>query len=241
MKWLKTFSIVTGSVLVITASVICATSESIQNRAQSPSSGQVSVDESVELQSRGNGIAELVTNQVHDGTYAAKLVIPDNYSFGDAARITVPLDGVVLRDITSLSFWCYIDTTTPINSDSSYWIPYLTFELDTDGKPGCDTWVIGGGGVVSQPSGVWFENTMENSWLYHVSSNFSNYASPFPLSNMGTLTQIKEGIGPDGKTRLGDCVVSKVRLAIGNWGPGGPLSPVICYVDCLMQNGELVF
>jgi hypothetical protein len=241
MKWLKILSITIGSILVITASIVCATSEQIPNRAQSSANSQASVEESVELQSRGNGIAELVTNQVHDGTYAAKLIIPDNYSFGDAARIAVHLDSIVLRDITSLSFWCYIDTATPINPDGSYWIPYLTFELDTDGKPGCDTWVIGGGGTVSQPSGVWFENTMENGWLYHVSSNFSNYTNPFPLSNMGTLTQIKEVIGPDGKTSLGDCVVTKVRLAIGNWGSGGPLSPVICYVDCLVQNGELVF
>ena len=241
MKWLKILSIAAGSVLVITASIICATSESIQNRARSSTDSQISVEESVELQSRGNGIAELVTNQVHDGTYAAKLVIPDDYNFGDAARIAISLDGVALRDITSLSFWCYIDTATPINPDGRYWIPYLTFELDTDGKSGCDTWVIGGGGTVSQPSGVWFENTMKSNWLYHVSSNFSNYTSPFPLSNMGTLAQIKEAIGPNGKTFLGDCVVSKVRLAIGNWGPGGPLSPVICYVDCLLQNGELVF
>ena len=82
---------------------------------------------------------------------------------------------------------------------------------------------------------------MESDWLFHVASNFSSYESPFPISNMGTLSEIKKAVGPDDKTTLGDCTVSKIRLAIGNWGPGGPLGPVICYVDHLICNGELLF
>jgi len=219
--------------------VSCATPNSAA--VPSPASKQIPAKESAELQARGNGKVELVTDPVHNGTYSARLAIPGNYNFGDAARIAVSLDDITLNDITSLSFWCYVDTETPVNPNSSYWVPYLTFELDTDGKPGCDTWVIGGRGSVPQNSGLWFENTMESDWLFHVSSVFDDYISPFPLSKMGTLTEIKAEMGPDGETSLGACTVSKVRLAIGNWGEGGPLGPVICYVDYLMYNGEVVF
>ena len=198
-------------------------------------------EESAELQPRGKGIVKLVTDPVHDGTYAAKLAIPEEYSFGEAARIAVPMDEMILNDITSLSYWCYIDEDTPINPDGNYWVPYITFEIDTDNEPGCDTWVIGGIGAIPQDSGVWFEITMENDWLFHVASNFSSYESPFPLSNMGTLSEINAAKGPDGKTTLGDSVVSKIRLAIGNWGPGGPLGQVICYVDNLICNSEIHF
>jgi len=172
-------------------------------------------EESAELQPRGKGTVDLVTDPVHDDTYSAKLAIPENYNMGDAARIAVPLDSITLSDITSLSYWCYVDADTPANAEG-YWVPYITFELDTDGAPGCDTWVIGGRGTVPQSSGTWFENTLESDWLFHVSSVFAEYTSPFPLSGMGTLAEIKAAVGPDVKTPLGDCVVSKVRLAIGN-------------------------
>jgi hypothetical protein len=201
---------------------------------------QILAKEYAELQARGNGTVELVKYPVYDGTYSAKLSIPKNYNFGDAARIALPLNDVTLNGINSLSFWSYIDTETPLNPDNKYWVPYITFELDTDGKPECDTWVIGGRGVVPQNSGIWFNNTMESDWLFHVSSIFPDYISPFPLNNMGSLAEIKTAASPDGKTVLGECIVSKVRLAIGNWGDGGPKGPVICYVDCLICNGELI-
>lgn len=172
-------------------------------------------EESAELQARGNGIVELVTEPVYHGTYSAKLAIPEEYNFSDAARIAIPLDGVKLEGITSLFFWCYVDAETPANVEG-YWVPYITFELDTDGEPGCDTWVIGGAGVVQQSSEAWFKITMDGSWLFHVSSVFNNYTSPFPVSDMGTFTQISAAIGPDGKTPLSDCTVSKLRIAIGN-------------------------
>jgi len=241
MKQLRLINAVIIFMLIAVMSVGCAAPNSDPALTTSPSSKQIQAEESVELQPRGNGTVELVTAPVHDGAYSAKLAIPEVYNFGDAARIAVPLDGVTLNDITSLSFWCYVDTDTPVNPDSRYWVPYITFELDTDGEPGCDTWVIGGGGVAPQSSGVWFENTMESDWLFHVSSVFADYVSPYPLSDMGILTEIKAVMGPDDETFLGDCPVSKIRLAIGNWGPGGPVGPVICYVDHLVCNTELVF
>jgi hypothetical protein len=191
MKQLRLLSAAIILMLLVAMSVSCAASNSTPTLTPSPSSKQIPADESAELQPRGNGTVELVTNPVHDGTYSAKLAIPENYNFGDAARISVSLDGITLNDITSLSFWCYVDTDTPVNPDDRYWVPYITFELDTDGKPGCDTWVIGGGGIVPQSSGVWFKITMESDWLFHVSSVFANYTGPFPLSDMGTLTEIK--------------------------------------------------
>jgi len=241
MKRLRPLINVIVFILLVVMPVSCATPNSTPALTASPSSKQIPAEESAELQPRGNGTVELVTEPVHNGTCSAKLAIPENYNFGDAARIAVSLEGITLNDITSLSFWCYIDTDTPVNPDGRYWVPYVTFELDTDGKPGCDTWVIGGVGTALQSSGVWFKNTMGSDWLFHVSSVFSDYISPFPISDMGNITEIKTEIGPDGKTLLGDCTVSKIRLAIGNWGPGGPIGPVICYVDYLMCNGELVY
>ena len=239
MKQLRLLSATTILVLLMAMVVSCTTPNSTPT--PSPNDKQIPTEESAELQARGNGTVELVTDPVHDGTYSAKMAIPENYNFGDAARIAVHLNDVTLNGITSLSFWCYIDTDTPVNPNGIYWVPYITFELDTDGKPGCDTWVIGGRGVVPQSSGVWFKNTMESDWLFHVSSVFADYTNPFPLSNMGTLAEIKTAKGPDGETSLGECTVSKVRLAIGNWGEGGPKGPVICYVDYLVCNGEVVF
>jgi len=241
MKQLRLLSAAIILMLLVAMPVSCATPNSTPASTPSPPSKQIPAEESAELQPRGNGTVELVMNPVYYGTCSAKLAIPENYNFGDAARIAVSLDGITLNDITSLSFWCYVDTDTPANPDGRYWVPYITFELDTDGKPGCDTWVIGGEGAVPQSSGVWFKNTMESDWLFHVSSVFANYISPFPLSDMGTLTEIKTAKGPDGSTLLGDCIVSKVRLAIGNWGEGGPIGPVICYVDYLVINGRLLF
>ncbi len=198
-------------------------------------------EESTELQARGSGTVELVTQPVHNGTYSARLAIPKYYNWSDAARIAVGLDGVTLNDITSLSFWCYIDADTPINPGDIYWEPYVTFELDTDGVPGCDTWVIGGKPPTVRNSGTWFQHTLNDDTLFHVSSTKSEYTSPFPLSSMGTIMEIKAAMGPDGRTTLGDCSVTKVRLAIGNWGEGGPRGPVICYVDELKCNGKLIF
>lgn len=212
-----------------------------RQQSSAPDLSQSSAEESADLQERGNGTVELVTEPVHHGTYSAKLAIPREYSFGDAARIAVPLDGMILDDITSMSYWCYIDPATPANQDGTYPVPYITFELDTDGQPGCDTWVIGGAPPFLNNSGVWFECILESDALFHVSSTRSDYTSPFPLSSMGTLAQIQAATGPDGKTPLGDCTVSKVRLAIGNWGPGGPPGPVICHVDCLTCNEEIRF
>ena len=241
MKQSRLLSVAAMLMLLVVMSVSCVTPDSIPASTPSLTGKQIPAEESAELQPRGNGAAELVTDPVYDGAYSAKLAIPEYYNWSDAARIAVPLDGITLNDITSLSYWCYVDVDTPLDSEGRYWVPYVTFELDTDGEPGCDTWVIGGRGVISQRSGVWFENNMGSDWLFHVSSVFTDYTSPFPLSNMGTLEEIKVEIGPDGKTSLGDCTVSKIRLAIGNWGPGGPVGPVICYVDCLMCNGKLVF
>ena len=194
-----------------------------------------------ELQARGAGIAEMVTEPVHDGVYSAKLVIPEDYSFRDVARIAVPLENVTLGEITSLSFWCYVDDETPVNIDGAYWGPYLTFEIDTDGRGGYDTWVIGGGLYATRSSAVWVEDLLERSELFYVSTVASGYASPFPVTNMATLAEIKEALGPDGATPLGDYAVTKVRVAIGNWGEGGPLGPVIFYVDHLECNGEVIF
>ena len=194
-----------------------------------------------ELQVRGNGIAEMVTEPVHDGVYSAKLAIPEDYSFRDVARIAVPLENVTLGEITSLSFWCYVDDETPVNIDGAYWGPYLTFEIDTDGRGGYDTWVIGGGLYATRSSAVWVEDLLERSELFYVSTVASGYASPFPVTNMATLGEIRAALGPDGSTPLGDYAVTKVRVAIGNWGEGGPLGPVIFYVDHLECNGEVVF
>lgn len=241
MKQLRLLITAIILVLLMVMPVSCATPNSTPALTPSPPGKQIPAEESAELQQRGNGMVELVTNPVHDGTYSAKLAIPENYTSGDAARIAVPLGGITLNDITSLSFWYYIGTDTPVNPDGRYWVPYITFELDTDGKPGCDTWVIGGGEVAPQSSGLWFKNTMESTWMFHVSSVFADYISPFPLSDMGTLAEIKAAMGPDSTTLLGDCIVSKVRLAIGNWGEGGPIGPVICYVDYLVINGRLLF
>ncbi len=226
--------------LLIAMSVSCSTANSTPASTTSPPIEHEQTEEFAELQPRGKGAAELVTNPVYDGIYSVKLTLPENYNMGDAARMAVPLKDCTLNDITDLSFWCYIDPNTPVNSDG-YWVPYITFEIDTDGEPGCDTWVIGGGETRYQSSGVWFINSMNSDWLFHVPSAISGYTSPFPLSNMGTLEEIKLAMSPDGRTPLGDCIVSKVRLAIGNWGPGGPISPVICYIDYLTCNGELVF
>ena len=220
-------------ILLVMLSVSCSAPNSTPASTPSPPNEQKLIKETAELQPRGRGMVESVTNPVYDGTYSVKLTLPENYNMGDAARVAVPLDDCTLNDITDLSFWCYIDPNTPANSDG-YWVPYVTFEIDTDGEPGCDTWVIGGGETRSQSSGVWFINSMNGDWLFHVPSAISGYNSPFPLSNMGTLEEIKLAMGPDGKTLLGDCIVSKVRIAIGNWGPGGPVGPVICYVDQLL-------
>ena len=218
---MKKFGILDATIifiLLVAVLISCATQNSTSTHTSSSPDGQMPARESAELQPRGRGTVKLVKEPVYEGAYSAKLAIPEDYTTGDAARIAVPLDGFTLNDITSLSFWCYIDADTPENTEG-YWVPYLTFELDTDGKPGCDTWVIGGRGTVQQNSSEWFENIIENDWLFHISSTFSDYASPFPLSKMGTLSEIKAAMGPDGATLLGDCIVSKIRLAIGNWGP----------------------
>jgi hypothetical protein len=227
--------------LQFTAIVICSLLILVSCGSPAPTLVSTPSEECAELQARGNGVAELVTDPVHHGTYSAKLAIPEHYNWGDAARLAVALDSVTLNDITSLSFRCYIDAETPTNPSDIYWEPYITFELDTDGVPGCDTWVIGGNPPAVCNSGAWFKNTLESNALFHVSSTKSDYTSPFPLSSMGTLAEIKAAIGPDGTTPLGDCIVSKVRLAIGNWGEGGPRGPVICYVDELTCNGRLLF
>jgi len=217
----------------------CTIPDSAVSQSQPQTTTQTQPEKSSEKQSRGNGTVELVKSPVQDGIYSMKLAIPANYTSGDAARVAVPLDEFTLSDITSLSFWCYIDADTPVNPEG-YWVPYFTFEIDTDGEPGCDTWVIGGVGTVQQSTDMWFEINLENDSLFHVASTVSNYESPFPINKMGILTEIKVAVGPDGKTALGDCPVSKIRLAIGNWGPGGPAGPVICYVDHLICNGEVL-
>lgn len=195
----------------------------------------------VEFQSRGNGIAETVTDPVCEGTYTVKLEIPENYTMGDAARCSVPMDKITLNEITTVSYRCLIDERTPLNPDGTYWVPYITFEIDTDGMPGCDTWVIGGKGNVIQESGTWFELSLEEDWLFHVPTTVADYNSPFPITSMGMIPQIRSAIGPDGETFLGDYPVTGIRLAIGNWGPGGPTGPVVCYVDDLVCNGNILF
>jgi len=194
-----------------------------------------------EFQSRGNGVVEIVTDPVYEGTESIKLEIPENYMMGDAARISIPLENITLNDVSSVSYRCFIDESTPLSTDSTYWVPYITFEIDTDGMPGCDTWVIGGKGNVIREPGTWFEISQEKDWLFHVPTTVADYASPFPITNMGTLKQIRSAIGPDGKTSLGDYPVTGIRLAIGNWGPGGPTGPVICYVDLLVCNERTLF
>ncbi|UCD10192.1 MAG: hypothetical protein JSU79_06025 [Dehalococcoidales bacterium] len=193
-----------------------------------------------ELQPRGNGIVETVKEPVYAGTHSIKLRIPEDYTMGDAARISVPIENITLNDVTTISYCCFIDESTPLNQDGTYWVPYITFEIDTDGKPGCDTWVIGGKGSVIQEPGAWFEVSLEKEWLFHVPTTVADYASPFSISNMGTLEQVRSAIGPDGKTSLGDLPVTAIRLAIGNWGPGGPIGPVICYVDQLEYNENIL-
>ena len=195
------------------------------------SDGKTSSTTNIEFQSRGNGVVEMVADPVYVGTESIKLKIPENYTMSDAARISVPLKNTTLNDVTAVSFWCFIDENTPLNPDGTYWVPYITFEIDTDGKPGCDTWVIGGKGSVVQESSTWFEISLEEEWLFHVPTTIADYSSPFPITNMGTLEQIRSAIGPDDRTPLGDYSVTGIRLAIGNWGPGGPVGPVICYID----------
>ena len=207
-----------------------------------PAPSQAPAEESVELQARGNGTVELVMEPVYDGTYSAKLKIPEHYSWGDAARIAMPLDSVTLNDISSLSFWLYVDPDTPVNRNGMYWAPYITFEVDTDGQPDCDTWVLGGiGDDAAYSSAEWLKVSMSTDERFHVATDVSGYTSPFPLDSMGTLEDIKTAMGPDDKTSLGDCIVSKVRIAIGNWGEGGPRGPVIYYVDELILNGRPLF
>ena len=192
----------------------------------------------IELQPTGKGIVETVTDPAYEGTDSIKLKIPEGYSMGDAARISVSLEDTTLNDDAAVSYWCFIDENTPLNPDGTYWVPYITFEIDTDGKPGCDTWVIGGKGSLIQEPGFWFELSLDEEWLFHVPTTVADYPSPFPITNMGTLEQVRSAIGPDGKTTLGDCRVTGIRLAIGNWGPGGPIGPIICYVDYLVCNKE---
>ena len=86
--------------------------------------------------------------------------------------------------------------------------------------------------MAPQSSGVWFKNAIEGDRLFRVTSVFANYTTPFLLSDMGSLTEIREAMGPDGTTPLGDFY--EVRIAIGNWSEGGPRETVICYVDHLM-------
>ena len=197
-------------------------------------------EKNFELQVRGNGTAELVTTPVRQGISSAKLTIPRDYSFGDAARLAVPLHGLTLDEINALSFWCCIDAETPLNPDGTYWGPYITFEMDTDGEPGCDTWIIGGGLPATRNSSVWVKDVLESGELFYVSTLVHGYVSPFSVVNMGTLDEIRMAMSPDGATTLGGCTVTRVRVAIGNWGVGGPLGPVICYVDHLVCNGELI-
>ena len=227
-------------VLLMSMLAACARSDSTSGTTYSTHNSPIPYEESAELQPRGNGKVEMVSEPVREGNYSAKLAIPEDYSPGDAARIAIPVDDFTLNDIVSLCYRCYIDADTPINPDG-YWVPYFTFEIDTDGEPGCDTWVIGGVGTVHQNSGMWFEISLDNDLLFHVASAISTYESPFPITRMGTFAEIKTAVGPDGKTALGDCSVSKIRLAIGNWGRGGPAGPVICYVDHLICNGEIIY
>ena len=118
MKQLRLLSATTILVLLMAMAVGCTRPNSTPTPL--PTSKQIPAKESAELQARGNGTVELVTDPVHDGTYSAKLAIPENYNFGDAARIAVPLNDVTLNGITSLSFWCYVDTNTPVNPDGTY-------------------------------------------------------------------------------------------------------------------------
>jgi hypothetical protein len=232
----RIFLIIAG-ILLLQLSVLSCSPHTQESASAFSASGESSYSETqAEFQPRGNGIVESVTEPVYEGIHSIKLVIPEAYNMGDAARVSLPLDNVTLDDITTLSFWCFVDKDTPLNQDGTYWVPYITFELDTDGKPGCDTWVIGGKGSVAQEPGTWFELQLEKEWLFHVPSAFADYNSPFTITSMGTLAQIKPEKGPDGKTTLGECPVSAIRLAIGNWGPGGPAGPVICYVDNLKVN-----
>ncbi len=228
--------------LLIMATMTSCTSTNCTSTSTSFRNGtEFQSAEIAESQARGKGTVEYIEGLVFEGIYSAKLTLPKDYKISDAARIAVPVEGITLNEIESLSFWCYIDEKTPTNPDGKFWTPYITFEIDTDGKPGCDTWVIGGGSQPISNSGVWFEHVLENGHLFHVSSTVADYVSPFPLSNMGTLTQISATLGPDGKVLLGDCPISKIRIAIGNWGPGGPVGPIIYYVDNLACNGELLY
>jgi len=133
------------------------------------------------------------------------------------------------------------DLTTFVAGNSDFAFDLYQTLKNTDGKPGCDTWVLGMNGNATSSS-VWLEKTVESDDRFHVSTVIGDYISPFPIATGGgTLTQIRTAMGPDGTTPLGDCTVSKIRLAIGNWGPGGPKGPVICYVDHLICNGRLLF
>jgi hypothetical protein len=219
----------------------CNSQNPEQTSVSSISDEKTAYTTNIEFQPRGNGIVETVTDPVYGGTYSIRLEIPEDYTMGDAARISIPLENITLNDITVVSYWCFIDEGTPLNLDGTYWVPYITFEIDTDGKPGCDTWVIGGKGNVIQEPSVWFEISLEEEWLFHVPTTVADYTSPFPITSMGTLTQVKSAIGPDGKTPLSDYPVTGIKLAIGNWGPGGPTGPVIVYVDDLECNEKTLY
>jgi hypothetical protein len=82
---------------------------------------------------------------------------------------------------------------------------------------------------------------MKNDEVFHVATFVPGYTSPLPLDSRGTLSEIQTAMGPDGKTPLGDCIVTTVRIAIGNWGEGSPRGPVIYYIDELILNGKLLF
>lgn len=83
----------------------------------------------VVLSTSGDGIAEWTTDQAHEGSYSIHLAAPGKCDWNDYAAtyadalIQIPLEGVTLNDITSMSWWNYLVNGYP---------PALRIKLDVD-------------------------------------------------------------------------------------------------------------
>ena len=68
------------------------------------------------LQSGGNGMAEWSVEQSHSAPHSAKLTVPISYTGSDAGRVALP-HYCDVNGITSLSYYYYVDTSTPLTSN----------------------------------------------------------------------------------------------------------------------------
>ncbi len=80
------------------------------------------------------GVAEWTTDKSNSGNYSVRLstegvVYTDGNDYG-LGRVTMPVEGLLLEDITSFSFYW--------TADAASGLPYPYFALDTDADPGAD-------------------------------------------------------------------------------------------------------